>query len=288
VTYAVTDPDNSSNGPGGTVPDSGTYDMVELAQIGTDINTSTATWSGCIEERDTVNTITSASGYAIPSGAYDLQANYVPDNDLTRWRPMWRSITYRRSSGTAAQSSSTAYMNSAACPAAARRLQAWTRANLVTYVNGLNPTGNTYHDTGMIWGTRLMSNTGPFPDSPDTFASMPVQRHIIFMTDGVMDTDRQIYGMYGIEQNSQRISGMSSPSEDELNGRHMQRFKMMCNAAKAANTSIWVIAFGSTLQPHLLECASSANQASVASDQAQLIARFREIGSNIGALRLTN
>jgi hypothetical protein len=66
----------------------------------------------------------------------------------------------------------------------------------------------------------------------------------------------------------------------------MQRFKMICNSAKT-NASIWVIAFGSTLQPHLLECASNANQASTATNRAQLIARFREIGSNIGALRLT-
>jgi hypothetical protein len=51
--------------------------------------------------------------------------------------------------------------------------------------------------------------------------------------------------------------------------------------------SIWVIAFGSSLQDHLLECASNANQASVASNRDELIARFRQIGSNIGALRLT-
>ena len=40
---------------------------------------------------------------------------------------------------------------------------------------------------------------------------------------------------------------MSSPSESELNGRHMQRFRMICNAAKGMNVSIWVIAFGTTL-----------------------------------------
>ena len=55
---------------------------------------------------------------------------------------------------------------------------------------------------------------------------------------------------------------MSSPSESELNGRHMQRFKMICNAARGQNTSIWVIAFGTTLSPEMLACASNANQAS--------------------------
>ena len=42
---------------------------------------------------------------------------------------------------------------------------------------------------------------------------------------------------------------MSSPSEAELNGRHMQRFQMICNAAKGMGVSIWVIAFGTTLSP---------------------------------------
>ena len=67
----------------------------------------------------------------------------------------------------------------------------------------------------------------------------------------------------------------------------MQRFKMVCNAAKSMNVSIWVIAFGTTLSPEMLECASNANQASTVSDRDALIARFRQIGSNIGALRLT-
>jgi len=62
---------------------------------------------------------------------------------------------------------------------------------------------------------------------------------------------------------------------------------MVCNAVKGMNVSVWVIAFGTTLSDELRECASNTNQASVASDAASLIARFREIGSNIGALRLT-
>lgn len=274
-------------GPGGTVTEPGRWDVVELAAEGTNVyKVNSSQWSGCIQERDTLNTITSASGYAIPTGAYDLNVNYIPDNEQTRWRPMWRSLVYSRAAGTQARDDGN-LMTSAACPAAARRLQAWTRGDMQSYVNALTPTGSTYHDTGMIWGTRLISNAGAFADSPDTFAGMPVARHIIFMSDGQMDTDNGIYSMYGIERNSQRIAGMSSPSESELNGRHMQRFKMMCNAAKSLNVSIWVIAFGTTLSPEMLECASNANQASTISSRDQLIARFRQIGSQIGALRLT-
>ena len=70
---------------------------------------------------------------------------------------------------------------------------------MLAYVNTLDPGGNTYHDTGMIWGTRMISSAGIFADSPDTFASMPVARHIIFMSDGVIVTDSDTYSLYGIE-----------------------------------------------------------------------------------------
>jgi hypothetical protein len=62
---------------------------------------------------------------------------------------------------------------------------------------------------------------------------------------------------------------------------------MICNAAKAMGYSIWVIAFGTTLTSDMIECASNANQASTVADRDALIARFQQIGSQIGALRLT-
>jgi Flp pilus assembly protein TadG len=267
----------------------GTYDMIEAAASGmSHITVANATWNGCIQERDTVSTITGSSGYTIPAGAYDLNINLIPYDDATRWRPMLPQLYWR--------SDSHANIGSAPCPYAAQRLQAMNRGQMESYVNMLTPTGNTYHDIGMIWGARLLSNQGVFAaDNPDTFNGMPVSRHIIFMTDGVMDNNNDVLAHQGLEANDHNVGGTPEPSDADPTGttlgtmenRHMQRFKMICNAAKAMGYSIWVIAFGSTLQPHLSECASNANQASVASNRDQLIARFREIGSNIGALRLT-
>ncbi|MGQ0558771.1 MAG: TadE/TadG family type IV pilus assembly protein [Sphingosinicella sp.] len=283
VTFATA---NGSGNPGGTVPTAGTYNMIELAQIGTGVTTTSASWNGCIEERDTVSTITSSSGYSIPPNAYDLNINLIPYSDETRWRPMWPRLEYRRAAGSITSATGTS-MASAPCPVPARRLQAWTRSNMESYIQTLDPGGNTYHDSGMIWGARLISNAGIFADSPDTFGGMPVSRHVIFMSDGQMDTDDGIYGLYGIERNDMRISGQPVPSSSNLDGRHMQRFKMTCNALKGMNVSIWVIAFGTTLSAEMQECASNSSQASTAANRDALIARFREIGSNIGALRLT-
>ncbi|WP_395612461.1 pilus assembly protein [Allosphingosinicella sp.] len=291
VTYA-TSVSNTGSGSPSQVDVGGTYDPLELtaAQGVTNVGTTSATWNGCIQERDTVNTITASSGYTIPVGAYDLDINLIPTNDATRWRPMFPQLYWR------SDNHNNVGTGNAPCPAAARRLQAWTRTDLLNYVNALSPTGNTYHDVGMIWGARLMSNQGIFSaDNPDTYNGMPVSRHIIFMTDGEMDTENDVLAFQGLESNDHRVGGTPTPSDNDtglnnpnsMESRHVQRMRMVCNAAKAMGYSIWVIAFGSTLQPHLVECASNANQASQVSDRDELIARFRQIGANIGALRLT-
>lgn len=285
VTMATGANNNNSSDFTGTVAASGSYTMQQLAGVGTGVATQTVTWNGCIMERQTVNTITTASGMTLPANAFDLDINRAATDDASRWRPLLPELSWRRSAGTAAQSSGTAM--TAPCPVEARRLTTWNRGNMQSYVNTLDPTGSTYHDVGMIWGARMLSTTGVFGDGCENFNGMPCTRHIIFMTDGQMDTDNGILAFHGIERNDQRVSGMSNPSEAELNGRHMQRFRMVCNAARSMNVTIWVIAFGTTLSSEMIDCAGNNNQASTAANRAQLIARFREIGSNIGALRLT-
>jgi Flp pilus assembly protein TadG len=264
----------------GYVPEQGSFDLLDLARTATGVPTVNSRWNGCIEARRTVSTITNSSGYAIPSGAYDLNINLIPYNEATRWRPQWPELVWRRSSSSRGES-----VGESACPAEAVRLQAWNRGQLQSYVNQLEPTGSTYHDIGMVWGARMISPEGVFGDSPDTHAGMPVSRHIIFMTDGHLEPTATGYTGYGVEVNDQRITGSSSASGQA--DRHMQRFRMVCNAAKTMNVSIWVIAFGTSLRPEMVECASNENQASTSANRDQLIERFRQIGNRIGALRLT-
>ncbi|MFN3727874.1 MAG: pilus assembly protein [Allosphingosinicella sp.] len=257
---------------------------------------STATavrWNGCIEERGTTSAINPNSGMAIPGQAADLNINLVPNSEETRWRPQWAEVEYfrgdergnltNRPSRVGARYDQVA--GTPACPAAARRLQAWTRTAMQIYVDNLRAEGSTYHDVGMIWGARMISNAGVFADSPDTHANMPVARHIIFMTDGELAPSNLTYSAYGIEYMDQRVTGNGAPNAQY--GRHMQRFRMICNAARSLNAQIWVIAFGTTLTPELRQCASSGDHASTSGDRAQLIQRFTEIGQNIGSLRLT-
>jgi Flp pilus assembly protein TadG len=265
-------------------------DPREVAMSAYSQNVTPTTWNGCIEERDSTSTITGSSSMTIPASAWDLDINMIPNNEASRWRPMWPEITWRRTAGsttaTGGTQMSTQNSSNWACPTAAARLQPWTRANLSTYVDSLNPLGGTYHDIGMIWGARMLSPGGIFSgDNPNTYGGMSVSRYIIFMTDGQLAPNCNTYTAYGIEQNDMRVTGSSSCT-DQYN-RHLIRFKMVCNAARGMGFSIWVIAFGTSLTQDMTDCASNPNQASTATNSAQLIARFQQIGANIGALRLT-
>jgi Flp pilus assembly protein TadG len=263
--------------------------------------TNSYSWTGanqCIEERDTVPTITSTSGYTAPSGANDLNIDLIPTGDnKTRWGPHWPEMIWYRAIGL--HSGESAYSNTNlvskwgssgeayyACPTEAKRLQTFTRTAMKSYVDSLQAVGGTYHDIGMIWGARMLSGDGIFgPDNPTTFGNMPVSRFIIFLTDGQMAPNDFTYTSYGVEYMDQRVTG--SPNATNQLANHTQRMKMACQAAKTKGVSVWVIAFATALSTALSECASNSGQASTSSSQADLIAKFTEIGKNIGALRLT-
>lgn len=192
--------------------------------------------------------------------------------------------------------------NSYACPKAAQKLKVMTLAEVKAYVNaGETPTtppvvtdfkarGYTYHDVGMIWGARLLSPDGIFGSenkevpSGEVGAGKPINRHIIFMTDGQMDPDAKAYGLYGLEMLDGRINTASTSTTDNAT-RHNNRFKAVCAAAKAKNITIWVVAYASTLNAELTACASSGKGMSAVTD-TDLDNRFKEIAAKIAELRL--
>ncbi|MFS0736269.1 Tad domain-containing protein [Sphingomonas sp. 1P06PA] len=245
----------------------------------------TSTWAGCIEERKTSSALTATSA-AINDQAFDLNVDMVPSDAEagSKWRPYWPEQEYYR---TSTSSTTTGAKPQVACPAPAKRLQKWDdRTELSAYLNTLAPTGGTYHDNGMIWGARFISSGGIFgADNPTSYNGMPVTKHLIFMTDGYLDTGQTLYSTYGIEVWDNRVGAAGSDTDQDA--RHKQRFRLMCNRVKSMNVSVWVIAFASGLDTDLTNCASSSTQASTAANKATLIAKFTEIGKNIGALRLT-
>ncbi len=239
-------------------------------------------WSGCIEERSTTSDIDGNSGLDVPAAATDLNIGLLPHNDETRWQPS--NLAFHDALPQNLQ---------AVCPSPAKRMGVMTKTQMKNFVEDLNPNGGTYHDIGMMWGTRMISRTGVFAaDNPDDFNGMPVNRHIIFMTDGLMDNNAMnpnVYSIYGVEREFGRITGKSNPRTSHMLPRHHKRFAIMCNEARREGINIWVVSFspGSSVSDEMRNCASNPAQAVHASNRNDLIEKFVAIGRQIGSLRLT-
>lgn len=276
------------------VPIKGAHNMVALAKMAdaSGISTSSSTWEGCIIERS----------------SKDLDIDYIPDSDATRWRPMWPDLWWRRPGSSAAgpttnsgggdtdytyfhPTSSSSYDDRSyvGCPKASAELNVMTRIQIENYLkaaNGFKAIGGTYHDFGMIWGARLISPTGIFASKNATAENgKPISRHIIFMTDGEMSPHESVYGMYGTERLDQRI-GNGSTNSNTLTNLHNARFAQICNAIKAKNISIWVVAYAQSVTTPLSECADPGKSFEAKNDQ-QLKDKFKQIASKIAELRLS-
>lgn len=251
------------------------------------------TWGGCIEERATASeesfSYSSLTGMS-PSGATDLDVDTAPDHsdDGTKWAPMWPEVAYyrRTSGGSITNAAETTYGAKASsyCPYRAQLLQTMSQSAFYTYADSLVAQGSTYHDLGMIWGLRLSSPDGPWSDLVNTEPTNggKVSRHIIFMTDGIMEPSYSIQSTYGIEYHDRRVTddGYSNQA-----ARHTSRFRALCDVAKAKGFRVWVIAFGSGMTTDLSYCASD-NSSYTASSSAELNTAFQEIAKNVGELRI--
>jgi Flp pilus assembly protein TadG len=246
-----------------------------IAQTSTWLST---TWDGCVEERATSNAITLTSGHSIPNNlpatAYDLKFDLAPTTTETRW-----TVTDPTKVGGADYS----------CPKAMREFSSMTTTEFNDYfkfANGFAAEGRTYLDVGMLWAARLLSRTGLWAsDNPSTYHTFPVTRYVIFMTDGVMQTDDSIYSNYAQEDYWARTTTSTGNSTNN----HTARWLMTCNAIKNMQTTIYAISFGagSTVTQDLKDCSSGDGYWFKADDASDLDDTFRNIGENIGSLRLS-
>lgn len=264
-------------------PDAGPYTPVELAAMantnGLTIDTS-FTWNGCLEERDTVAATTFAP---IPSGALDLNWLSGGTSNALRWRPIMDRLTYNRGQSGNVTSTQTVGSASHSCPTARmRNLNTMTQSQFNTYIDSLTPLGATYLDIGMVWGMRLIAPQGMFGSRNLTGPNGgQISRHIIFMTDGVMDPSETSVSSYGLEVVSKRITGNTGQTTDTL---HSRRFKALCDGMRGT-VSIWAIGFGTSITGDLTNCADP-NRAFQADNASELDAAFTAIARDIADLRL--
>jgi len=261
---------------------------------------TTDTWDGCIEEAYTTPGVSSFTTSSLPN---DLNPDLKPTSDIrTQWKPMWPAVTYARnnysSTNTATSSGDSnshpnldqaVYYQAGyiSCGKPVSRLATMTRSQVSNYVNATDfrPIGGTYHDIGMIWGSRLISPDGIF--AADTAAATgrdAPKRIIVFLTDGDMSPSQYVYGAYGVEYYDQRVSGGDLGN---LKTYHNARFLASCAAAKAKNISIWTVALGMSSTTELTQCATTASQALSTTSGSGLATQFATIAAKIAKLRIS-
>ena len=199
--------------------------------------------NGCIEERASVGYGTDPIEYADSvslSDVNDLAAN-GNDSDLQfgRYDP-----GVQRGFG------------QDGCPSEATTLREY--ANETAFNNAVSAatarvTGGTYHDIGMLWGVRFISRSGFFAsDNPEFRGQYPVNQHIVFMTDGKLDTGGWLYSAYGVDVHTDRMQGSGTQTD-----KHISRFKSICTLAKSMKVTVWVIALDVTDTADIKTCATS-------------------------------
>ncbi|MCP5396723.1 MAG: VWA domain-containing protein [Sphingomonadaceae bacterium] len=274
---------------------------VPLAHNFNDDDTNQEVWfQGCIEERETKR-VKNWDNVDLDK-VLDLNIDLVPDptDAKTQWAPIFEGITFARridwnGNGSFDKSpeknTSSVYVNPSwlgdisACPAQAAKLRSWTSDEVDDYLATLFPAGQTYHDLGMIWGGRLLSPTGLFADENADVAGLPTSRHLIFLTDGQTEAYDLAYGAYGIEPLDER---RWKPGDAlSLTETVEKRFAFACEEVKKKNITVWVIAFGTELNPIMTECAGPGHYFE-ASDNLELNSAFATISDKLQELRITD
>lgn len=263
------------------------------APISSSVNNWRSETDGCVEERETYE-ISDFANVDLTK-ALDLDIDTVPTagNSATQWRPRYPAKIYARSLDMSGNGSFTVpevittddFADSGTwwfsdCPAPARNLAPIDETELDTYLATLSPEGATYHDIGMIWGARLLSPNGLFASQNAGQRS----QHIIFLTDGETEPYDLAYGAYGVDGLDQRRWTPSSTLT--LAETVEKRFAFACDEAKKRNITVWVIAFGTSLNQTLVDCAGGGRYYEAA-NAAQLDQAFQSIGASLGDLRVS-
>lgn len=264
----------------------------------TRVDGATSAWDGCIEERQT-----QAGTTSFYSTSYDLDPSLIPSSNIaTRWKPTWPDVTYARwnygsiASQTPANGATPTIPNLESderrklgyysCGKPIRTLSEMSAQDVARYVDAADfkPLGGTYHDTGMIWGVRLLAPDGIFAASNTGRTGQPSPKKIIvFLTDGDMAPNQNVYGQYGTEYYERRVSGGNFTA---LKDFHNARFLYECDQAAKLKIDVWTVAIGPDTTDQLTQCASNEGQALYTTTGSGLSSLFQKIAKQVAMLRL--
>lgn len=260
----------------------------------TKVTGDTLQWYGCIETPVDVPGQLNFAQTSLPS---ELNPDLKPSAN-TRWWPHLQDVEYERggtatsytngdAGGTDMGTGSYLTNGAVACGKPAKRLGVMAKADITNYLYATDfvAEGGTYHDIGMIWGSRLIAPNGPWGDDTKATGVRPQpNRVIIFMTDGVMSPSANSYSMYGYENYDQRVAKGDTGNLDDY---HNARFLAACAAAKARGINVWTVAIAASASTQLQTCATTTTQALYTKTGSGLSTAFASIAQHLAMLRIT-
>jgi Flp pilus assembly protein TadG len=142
-------------------------------------------------------------------------------------------------------------------------------------IQNLTPSGNTYIPSGLIWGWNTINANEPFKDAKTQaeMAALGGTKAIVLMTDGA-NTLSATYP----EHNGSDVDVADAKTRD------------ICGNIKADGVTVFTVSFmvdSSAAQDVLDECASDAGKSYSADDAAELAKAFKDIGTSLAAMRIS-
>jgi hypothetical protein len=248
----------------------------QLTPVTHPANWFTNTWQGCVEERSTRSQ--NSTSIKISSDVAQSDIDDTGGSPALQWQPYDDALNQGYSN--------TIDNLDHYCPAPAKRLAEYaSEAAFQTQVNNslTKVGGYTNHDLGITWATRYLSSTGMFSaDNATILNNVPVEKHIVFLTDGVMTATTGNYSSFGIPAKEDRMVLGNA----DLVQRHVDRFLNACNRARQMGATIWVVALDVQSPDTIRPCASGDDHFFV-SNGSDLDLVFTRIGRGIGRLRMT-
>jgi len=154
------------------------------------------------------------------------------------------------------------------------------QSSLLTSINSLPTSGNTYSHLGMVWGWRVISPTFPFTEGVE-YDDEKWSKTVILMTDG----DNTIDGTYSTEGRT-GDTGVSTNSTQENN-----KLAQVCEDMKANDIRIYTITFQSnineTTRSYYRNCATSTSMYYNAPSSDDLIIVFEKIADQLSKLHIS-
>ncbi|MCH9806794.1 MAG: VWA domain-containing protein [Alphaproteobacteria bacterium] len=168
-----------------------------------------------------------------------------------------------------------------------------TKTTIETAIDAMQARGNTNIKEGVAWGWRVLSPSLPFAEGRSNGTS-DNSKMLVLMTDGEnwyqnQNThNKSIYAAHGYASKGRLGTTYSRAAYTTYVN---ERTRQVCANAKADGIKVFTVAFRLESDPVtsalLKDCASSDDDAYVASNGSMLIQSFRNIGKQISEIRIS-